>query len=468
MNIKFVCFDFDGVLTNNSVTFDANNQIIKSYNVKDGMGIKLLLNNNIQVGVISSYKYNESTMNICKHLNIKYISVGDNDNKITVLNKWLSELNLTLYDTAYMGDDISDIELLSKVGLSGCPNDAIEQCKNMSTFISTKNGGYGCIREFVQYILDNNNNNNNIYDDPIRCVKKEINYVMDNFPYSDVNEYASIILNCKSNIYFTGIGKCETIAIHCSNLLKSIGINSFYLNTMNALHGDIGPINNEDVIFMFSKSGSTNELLLLSNYLKKRTDEIYGIFCNNNPSLKEYCRKYAYIPLNNEMNGPISCIPTNSNVCFMLFCNFLVHNISIKMDISIDQYKLNHPAGHIGKKLLSTINDVILRDYPKIILDHTVPLHDILFKMISYKIGCCIFVDNANNMLGLLTDGDIRRSLYDNSDLKIITDEIINKNYFYLTDTNKRIIDIDVKKYKFIPILDNNKIIGLFDYYSCM
>jgi CBS domain-containing protein len=77
-------------------------------------------------------------------------------------------------------------------------------------------------------------------------------------------------------------------------------------------------------------------------------------------------------------------------------------------------------------------------------------------------------VDNANNMLGLLTDGDIRRSLYDNSDLKIITDEIINKNYFYLTDTNKRIIDIDVKKYKFIPILDNNKIIGLFDYYSCM
>ena len=156
--IKFVCFDFDGVFTNGEVSFDGS-KITKKYNVKDGTAIKMLRNNNIKVGVISAYVENESTRKICQHLKIDYVSVGSG-NKIEILNKWLEELNITIDEVAYIGDDLSDIQVLEKVKISGCPNDAVEKVKSICQYKCKKNGGRGCVREFVEFVLANNNKNN--------------------------------------------------------------------------------------------------------------------------------------------------------------------------------------------------------------------------------------------------------------------------------------------------------------------
>ena len=110
--IKFVIFDFDGVFTNGNIIFNNNGEIIKSYNVKDGMGINLLKNKNINVAIISGYKHNNSQLEIIKHLNIKFYSLETKD-KLNILEKWCAKLNIDIKDeVAYMGDDINDLDFM--------------------------------------------------------------------------------------------------------------------------------------------------------------------------------------------------------------------------------------------------------------------------------------------------------------------------------------------------------------------
>ncbi len=150
--IKLVVFDFDGTLTNGNVIF-IGNEIVKQYNIKDGMGIKLLQNNNIHVGVISGFKFNSSTKEICRHLKINYVAQSTSD-KVQQIKQWMNELNITFNQVAFMGDDINDIELLKKVYISGCPKNASKECLDICRFVSNYNGGDGAVREFCEFVLN--------------------------------------------------------------------------------------------------------------------------------------------------------------------------------------------------------------------------------------------------------------------------------------------------------------------------
>lgn len=152
--IKFVVLDFDGVFTSGRVFINNEGTILKHYNAKDGHGMKLLRDKGLEIGVISGYEKNDSQLNIIKHLNIKYFSLGTNE-KLNVLKKWCDELNLNMEtEVAYMGDDINDIELMNNVKLKGCPIDSHEKCLKIADFISKKKGGDGCVREFIEYIIE--------------------------------------------------------------------------------------------------------------------------------------------------------------------------------------------------------------------------------------------------------------------------------------------------------------------------
>lgn len=154
--IKLLVLDFDGVFTDGKVTFHDKGGVrccSKSYNVKDGMGLKLLKKHGIHIGVISGYPYNEATMDICKHLDINNLEMECHD-KLEVLRKWAKQLNIDLSHIAYMGDDVNDVECMKSVGISGCPSDAVEECKQIARFVSTSRGGDGAIREFSNFIIN--------------------------------------------------------------------------------------------------------------------------------------------------------------------------------------------------------------------------------------------------------------------------------------------------------------------------
>ena len=460
-NIKFIVFDFDGVFTDGKCYFDFDNNVIKYYNIKDGMGLNLLRDNGIKSGLISSYSIDKNIIfknneNIISHLNFDYKYIGK-CNKIEILKKWMDELSIDFVNIAYIGDDLNDIEIIKKVGFSGCPNDAIKECRQYVNYICVKKGGDGCVREFIDMILENKSNNLNI----IQEIRKEINYQLDNINLEKIKKIADKIKCCSGIIYTTGIGKSQNIAIQLSDLLKSLSIKSFYLNLINSTHGDIGTICSDDLVIMISKSGKTNELTNIIPYLKQRKCSLVGV-CNDIENYFESeCEYTMILPLLNEISGQINNIPSNSLMSNQLFINILIYEL--KNNINLDEYKHNHPAGSIGNNL-KKISDCIITEFPKIKLKENIKLHDILLEMTKYKIGCCFFVNKFDELIGILTDGDIRRLLINNENLKEINLNLINKNFYWEEDINKYILECN--KYNYIPILCEKKIIGIINKFN--
>jgi arabinose-5-phosphate isomerase len=459
MTIKLVCFDFDGVFTNGDIIYQ-DNIINKKYNIKDGMALNILKENNIKSCLITGYKKTDYLINnihinnIAQHLHFDFINLGCN-NKLDTLNQIIKNFNYCYSEIAYIGDDINDIEIMEKVGFSACPNDAIQECKKIVNYICKNKGGECCVREFIDKILSLQENK---YNKILLNIKTEANHQLNNLEIDKIEDFANLIIS-KKIIYCTGIGKSENIAIHCSNLLKSIGIKSFYLNCLNSVHGDIGTIEPDDVIIIFSKSGNTNELINIIPSLKNHNPYLVTISCNKDGILNKLSNKSIVLPFTNELEGNINTIPTNSYMSTLFYVNILIMILVDKINIDYASYKLNHPGGNIGTKLM-TINDVLIKDFPKIILDKSIKLKNVLLEMTKYSIGCCFFINPNNEFIGLLSDGDIRRLLCINSDIILITQNDINNKFYYETDLNKIINNIN-NKYKFIPILDNRTIIGI-------
>ena len=298
--------------------------------------------------------------------------------------------------------------------------------------------------------------------DIIKNIKNEVNFQLDNINEKNIIDISKKIENCTGNIYLTGIGKSENMAKHCCSLLKCINIKAFYLDPTNCLHGDIGTVNQNDIVLLFSKSGNTSELLLLLEYLKVKKNYNIGICCNKKSNFNTYCNTVLVLPLIDEIQGNIQTIPTNSYMSQLLFSNLLVTYLS--KNITLENYKDNHPAGNIGNKL-KMIKDIINHNFPKIVFDKEyIDLQLILLEMTKYSIGCCFFTNKNNKMIGLLTDGDIRRLLLKDTNINKINKSDINNIFSFETQLDKLLTNIsDSFKTKFIPILQNGKLYGIID-----
>ena len=290
---------------------------------------------------------------------------------------------------------------------------------------------------------------------------KEVTYQINNFNCHKINNIISQIQSCNGIVYFTGVGKSANSAKHCCDLLKSISIKTFYINILNILHGDIGTLCSNDIIFFFSKSGNTCELITVVPILKAKGVNIITICCEKNSKLKSLSNTIYEIPFKQEISGNINMIPTNSIMGQLLFSNFLVS--ILKNDICVNQYKRNHYGGNIGTQLL-TIKDIAIKHFPKKILNNKISLHKILLEMTKYKIGCCFFVNNKNELIGIITDGDIRRLLLVNPTIRNITINNINIHYISECDQNKYVSDIQPIGY--IPIVQKKKLIYIIDSYK--
>lgn len=149
--IKLVAFDVDGVMTDGSLTFAENGMEIKTYNAKDGLGVNMLNKAGIITAIITA-RVNETVRIRAKILDIKELYEGQKD-KLKALDELCSKYNLSYEEIAYMGDDLPDLCVLERVGLSACPNDAVYEVQDECKFISSKAGGKGAVREFCDFIL---------------------------------------------------------------------------------------------------------------------------------------------------------------------------------------------------------------------------------------------------------------------------------------------------------------------------
>tara|TARA_B100000609_G_C17146758_1_gene398596 strand:+ start:547 stop:1062 length:516 start_codon:yes stop_codon:yes gene_type:complete len=154
-NIKNFVFDVDGVLTNGGLYILPSGEFMRKMNAKDGYALKLALIKGYNIAIITGGKENNIKERLNK-LGIKNVFLNAH-NKLPILENYLTENNLNIKNTLYMGDDIPDIECIQKVYVSSCPNDAVYEVKEASDFISSYKGGEGCVRDVIEQVLRINN-----------------------------------------------------------------------------------------------------------------------------------------------------------------------------------------------------------------------------------------------------------------------------------------------------------------------
>ncbi len=150
-DIKVLFCDVDGTLTDGSLYFSANGEMLKVFHVKDGHGIKEWIDSG-RVFVVVTSRESEAVRARCRDLGIQEVHCGIN-NKQTFLEHWLKEHGFTLKQSAYIGDDVNDLAAMKQVRISACPADAIEQVQNIADYICDLPGGKGAVREFIDYLL---------------------------------------------------------------------------------------------------------------------------------------------------------------------------------------------------------------------------------------------------------------------------------------------------------------------------
>ncbi len=152
--IKLFATDVDGVLTDAGMYYTNNGEELKKFNTKDGKGIELLRKNGIVTAIITS-ENTKIVENRAAKLKINALYQGVED-KLKIINKIRDKHNIKLDEICYIGDDLNDLEVLKAVGLSCCPNDAVDKIKNIVDFICEKKGGKGCVREVCDYLIQEN------------------------------------------------------------------------------------------------------------------------------------------------------------------------------------------------------------------------------------------------------------------------------------------------------------------------
>lgn len=154
--IKAFIFDVDGVLTDGTVHVTESGEQLRKFNIKDGYALQLAVKRGYPVAVISGAR----SLGVISRLNglgIKSIYIGI-ENKMLVFERFINENNISPDQIVYMGDDIPDLLIMKRVGLPSCPADAVEEVKAISSYISPKNGGFGCARDIIEKVLKVQNN----------------------------------------------------------------------------------------------------------------------------------------------------------------------------------------------------------------------------------------------------------------------------------------------------------------------
>ncbi len=154
-SIKLLILDVDGVLTNNMLIYGNNGEEHKAFHTRDGHGMVLLQKSQVDIGIITGRKSQLVTRRM-QDLNVKHVYQGVPD-KLPTFLKLVSELNLSLNEIAYIGDDILDLPILMRIGLSVTPADGDDEVKSRVDYVSPYRGGQGCVREVCEIIMRSQN-----------------------------------------------------------------------------------------------------------------------------------------------------------------------------------------------------------------------------------------------------------------------------------------------------------------------
>ncbi|MBZ7931978.1 KpsF/GutQ family sugar-phosphate isomerase [Campylobacter molothri] len=282
------------------------------------------------------------------------------------------------------------------------------------------------------------------------------------------NQAVEFIFHSQGRCIVSGMGKSGHIGAKIAATLASTGTPSFFVHPGEALHGDLGMITPQDVLIAISNSGETEELLKIIPVIKRRKITLIAMTGNLNSTLAKQADVCLDISIKKEA-CPLKLAPMSSTTATLVMGDALAAVLMKKKNFKPDDFALFHPGGSLGRKLLTKVKDLMVsRNLP--IVHPQTEFNDLVNVMTSGKLGLCIVLE-SENLVGIITDGDLRRALKTNDkprfDFK--AKEIMSNN--------PKVIDADAMaseaeelmlrhKIKEIVVGKDGKVVGIIQLYA--
>lgn len=277
-----------------------------------------------------------------------------------------------------------------------------------------------------------------------------------------------MIMACPGRTVITGMGKSGIIGRKMAATLASTGTPSFYLHPAEGIHGDLGMVTEGDVVIALSNSGETGEVLHILPSLRRIGAKLIAMVGNPNSTLAQNSDIVLNVGVTREA-CPLGLAPTSSTTAALAYGDALALALLSKRKFTASQFAVFHPGGSLGRKLLLTVEDIMHSGTENPLVKADISVQDALFVITDKGLGAVSVVDDDNKMLGVLTDGDIRRGLSKGVDFlkrpvtelmtaspKTITKEKLAAQALHIMESNRP------KPITVLPVVDaENHVIGL-------
>ena len=306
-----------------------------------------------------------------------------------------------------------------------------------------------------------------------QCIKDEAQALMELIPLLDDNFKKSVELmyNCRGKVIVTGVGKSGHIGAKIAATLSSTGTPSFFINPLDVFHGDLGVMTKDDIVIAISNSGQTDELLRFIPMVLHMQIPIIGMSGNPNSLLAKYSTAHINVKVEKEA-CPLNLAPTSSTTATLAMGDALAVALMKVRDFKPRDFAQFHPGGSLGKRLLTTAEDVMrYDDLP--VLTRNMNLGDAIIAVSKGKLGLGVAIENEK-IVGLITDGDIRRAMERWKEFffdKHVEDIMTTTPKMVLPNTKISEIQKIMNKYKVHSVLvtdEKQHLLGVVDHYRCM
>lgn len=286
---------------------------------------------------------------------------------------------------------------------------------------------------------------------------------LNNYINDDFVKVVELIFNSKGRVIVSGIGKSANIGTKIVSTLNSTGTPSVFMHAADAIHGDLGIIQPEDIIICISKSGDTPEIKVLIPLIKNAGNKLVAIVGNMNSALAkgaDYCLN-SYVE---REACPNNLAPTSSTTAQLVMGDALAVTLLECRGFTSRDFAKYHPGGALGKRLYLKVSNL----YPNNETPHVTPqtpLSEALLEITSKRLGCAAVIEN-DMIVGVITDGDLRRMLSNNLPInELKAEDIMTKNPKTINKSEFAITALDVMKNHSITQLlvvnDKNKYVGV-------
>lgn len=287
------------------------------------------------------------------------------------------------------------------------------------------------------------------------------------FLNADFEKAVQTILSSKGRVIVTGIGKSANIATKIVSTLNSTGTPAIFMHAADAVHGDLGNIQKDDVVICISNSGNTPEIKVLVPYIKNYGNKIVAITGNSNSFLATNA-DYVLSSFVEKEACPNNLAPTSSTTAQLVIGDALAVCLLELKDFGTKEFAKYHPGGTLGKKLYLRVRDLVAQnEVPQVSL--TTPVKDVIIEISKKRLGTTAVIDQ-NKIVGIVTDGDIRRMLERDLEIgKLTAQDIMGKNPITADANEMAVVALDMMQNKSITqilVTENDKYLGVIHFHD--